>query len=75
MLGYCERGYGYLPTILAATQGGYGSNYGETLLSVGAGDIMIAHATIQIAQETGLLNDLPVLTENCGGPGGFSKKP
>jgi neutral ceramidase len=75
LLGYCERGYGYLPTILAATQGGYGSNDGQTLLSVGAGDIMIAHATIQIAQETGLLNNLPVLTENCGGLGGFSKKP
>jgi hypothetical protein len=75
LLGYCERGYGYLPTILAATQGGYGSNDGETLLLVGAGDIMIAHATIQIAEETGLLSDLPVLTENCGGLGGFSKKP
>jgi len=75
LLGYCERGYGYLPTIRAATQGGYGSNDGETLLSVVAGDIKRTHALIQIAQETGLLNELPALTGNCGGLGGFSKKP
>ena len=75
LLGYCERGFGYLPTIRATTQGGYGSNDSQTLLSVGAGDIMIAHAAIQLAEETGPLNDLPVLTENCAGLGGFSKKP
>jgi hypothetical protein len=75
LLGYCERGFGYLPTIRAATQGGYGSNDSETLLSVGAGDIMIAHAAMQIAEQSGLLYNLPISTGNCTGDGGFSKKP
>jgi hypothetical protein len=75
LLGFCERGFGYLPTIRAATQGGYGSNDSETLLSVGAGDIMIAHAAIQIAEQSGHLYNLPIATGNCNGDGGFSKKP
>lgn len=60
LVGYCERGSGYLPTIRAAAEGGYGGNDSETLLSIGAGDIMILHAVIQLDQQLGLFHELPL---------------
>jgi len=60
LLGYCERGAGYLPTIRAAAEGGYGGNDSETLLSIGAGDSMITHAVIQLYRQQGLFHELPV---------------
>jgi len=60
LVGYCERGSGYLPTIRAAAEGGYGGNDSETLLSIGAGDIMVLHAVIQLDQQLGLFHELPL---------------
>jgi len=75
LVGYCERGFGYLPTIRAATEGGYGTNDSQTLLAVGAGDIMIAHALVQIARQARLLQRIPTPTDNFCGVGGFYKRP
>jgi hypothetical protein len=49
---------GYLPTILAAVQGGYGADY-NTTVEVGTGERLIDLAAIKILQLRGLLKDLP----------------
>jgi neutral ceramidase len=49
---------GYLPTILASVQGGYGADY-NTTVEVGTGERLIDLAAIKILQLRGLLKDLP----------------
>jgi neutral ceramidase len=49
---------GYLPTIMAAVQGGYGADY-NTTVEVGTGERLIDLAAIKILQLRGLLKDLP----------------
>jgi neutral ceramidase len=49
---------GYLPTILAAVEGGYGADY-NTTVEVGAGERLVDRGVIGIFQLRGLLKDLP----------------
>ena len=53
--GYANGYFGYLPTIRAAAEGGYGSSDDETWVEPGAGERMLDLATIHIYQ---LLNRL-----------------
>ncbi|HLJ46403.1 MAG TPA: neutral/alkaline non-lysosomal ceramidase N-terminal domain-containing protein [Bryobacteraceae bacterium] len=49
---------GYIPTILASVQGGYGADY-NTTVEVGTGERLIDRGVIKIFQMRGLLKDLP----------------
>lgn len=49
---------GYLPTIKAAVQGGYGADY-NTTVEVGTGERLIDRAVVKIAELRGILKDLP----------------
>ena len=59
LLGYCDRVDGYLPTIRAASEGGYGGNGPETLLQVGAGEQMVTWAVIKIYEQLGGFSPMP----------------
>jgi len=59
LLGYCDREIGYLPTIRAAAEGGYGGNGPETLVEVGAGEHLLNCAVIQLDRQLGLLRPMP----------------
>ncbi len=49
---------GYLPTIVAAVQGGYGAGY-NTTVEVGAPERLIDRAVVKLLEIRGLLKDLP----------------
>ncbi len=49
---------GYIPTILASVEGGYGANY-NTTVEVGTGERLIDRGVVKIFQMRGLLKDLP----------------
>ena len=49
---------GYIPTILASVEGGYGADY-NTTVEVGTGELLIDRAVVKIFQLRGLLKDLP----------------
>jgi neutral ceramidase len=49
---------GYLPTIQAAVEGGYGADY-NTTVEVGAGERLIDLAVVRILKLRGLFKDLP----------------
>ncbi len=49
---------GYLPTIRAAVEGGYGADY-NTTVEVGAGELLIDRAIVKLFKLRGLLKDLP----------------
>jgi neutral ceramidase len=49
---------GYLPTIRAAVEGGYGADY-NTTVAVGAGEMLIDRGVIHLMKLRGLLQDLP----------------
>jgi len=51
---------GYLPTILAAVEGGYGADY-NTTVEVGTGERLIDRAAVKLFELRGLLKDLPGL--------------
>lgn len=59
LVGYAVSGRhewpGYIPTIEAATQGGYGAGY-NTTIEVGAGEWLIDQAIIQLYTMTGMLD-------------------
>jgi hypothetical protein len=61
-LGYTNGYYSYFPTLLAASQGGYGAGDSETLVEVGAGERMLDHAIVRTYELLGELNDVPVAT-------------
>ncbi len=58
-LGYANGYFGYLPTVRAATEGGYGAANATTWLQVGAGDRMLNHALVRLDQMLGRLPDDP----------------
>ncbi len=58
-LGYANGSFGYLPTIQAATRGGYGAATNSTRVEVGAGERMIDHAVVKVYEMLGRLRDLP----------------
>lgn len=49
---------GYIPTILASVEGGYGADY-NTTVEVGTGERLIDRAVVKIFELRGLLKDLP----------------
>ena len=49
---------GYLPTLQAAVEGGYGADY-NTTVEVGTGELLITRGVAQILKLRGLLKDLP----------------
>jgi hypothetical protein len=57
--GYTNGMLGYVPTIKAAVDGGYGANQIGSYIAVGAGDRMIDAAVIRLGQWTGKLKDQP----------------
>jgi neutral ceramidase len=58
-LGYANGYFGYLPTIHASTQGGYGAASLSTWIEPGAGERMVDHAILRVYQMLGLLSDSP----------------
>lgn len=59
LMGYANGYYGYLPTIDAASWGGYGAADSATWLEVGAGDRMLDHGLIRVYEMLGKLKDAP----------------
>ena len=57
--GYTNGSVGYVPTIQGAVDGGYGASELGAFVEVGAGDMMIDRAVIQLARWTGKLKDKP----------------
>ena len=47
LTGYSNGYFGYLPTIKAATEGGYGAASAATWIEPGAGEIMVDHALVR----------------------------
>ena len=45
-----RRDFGYFPTILAASQGGYGASDSHTYVAVGAGERMLNQALIRVRE-------------------------
>ncbi|HTU03468.1 MAG TPA: neutral/alkaline non-lysosomal ceramidase N-terminal domain-containing protein [Candidatus Sulfotelmatobacter sp.] len=58
-LGYTNGYFDYFPTILAASQGGYGAGDSNTYVAVGAGERMLDQALVRIHQMLGELNQAP----------------
>lgn len=58
-LGYCNGYFGYIPTIKAATEGGYGAGNATTWLQVGTGADMVDYALTKVYQMLGRLEDVP----------------
>ncbi|MGO8792253.1 MAG: neutral/alkaline non-lysosomal ceramidase N-terminal domain-containing protein [Terriglobia bacterium] len=59
LAGYSNGYFGYLPTIKAASEGGYGAASAATWIEPGAGEIMVDHALVKVYQMLGLLIDAP----------------
>jgi neutral ceramidase len=57
--GYANGYHGYLPTISAASRGGYGAASASTWVEVGAGERMVDWALIQTYQMMGKYSALP----------------
>ena len=51
---------GYIPTILASVEGGYGADY-NTTVEVGTGERLIDRAIVKLFELRGLLKELPGL--------------
>lgn len=60
LLGYTNGYFDYLPTILAASQGGYGAGDSDTYVAIGAGERMLNHSIIRIYEMRGELRPVPV---------------
>ena len=58
-LGYTNGYYGYIPTMKAATEGGYGAASATTWVEVGAGEKMEDFGLTQIYRMLGRLQDTP----------------
>ena len=59
-LGYTNGYLGYFPTILAASQGGYGAGDSNTYVEVGAGERMLDHALVRVHEMLGELGEVPI---------------
>lgn len=60
-LGYTNGYFDYFPTILAASQGGYGAADSDTYVAVGAGERMLDRALIRVHEMLGQLGKVPRL--------------
>jgi hypothetical protein len=59
-LGYTNGYFDYFPTILAASQGGYGAADSNTYVAVGAAERMLDRALIRIHEMLGQLGEVPL---------------
>jgi len=57
-LGYCNDYHQYFPTIEAAAEGGYGADATVSAAEVGAGELIMNRALINLYKMRGKLNDL-----------------
>lgn len=57
--GYTDGSVGYIPTIKAAVDGGYGASEAGTVLELGAGDRLVDAAVIRLGYFTGKLEAAP----------------
>ena len=57
-LGYCNDYHQYFPTIEAASEGGYGADATVSAAEVGAGELMMNRALINLYKMRGKLTDL-----------------
>ncbi len=60
VFGLCNEQLGYLPTINAASEGGYGAG-GQTIVAVGAGEMFVNRALVNLYYQTNRLKDFPEL--------------
>ena len=58
-VGYANAYLDYLPTIQAATQGGYGAGDSNTYVAVGAGERMVDQVLMRVYEMLGRLADVP----------------
>lgn len=58
-MGYSNGYFGYLPTIRAASFGGYGASHPSTWLEVGAGERLLDHGLIRVYEMLGRLKPVP----------------
>jgi hypothetical protein len=58
-MGYANGDFGYLPTVLAASRGGYGAASTATSVEVGAGERMVNQALVRVYEMLGRLIDEP----------------
>ncbi len=58
-VGYANGYYDYLPTVKAASEGGYGAADSDTYIAVGTGERMVNQALIRIYEMLGSLIDAP----------------
>lgn len=57
--GYTNGYYDYIPTILAASEGGYGAGDSNTYVAAGTGERMVNLALVRIYEMLGKLTDVP----------------
>jgi hypothetical protein len=60
-LGYSNGYFDYLPTIRAASEGGYGAADSNTYVEIGAGERMLRQALVRVYEMLGKLSDTPEL--------------
>lgn len=58
-LGYANGYFDYFPTILAASQGGYGAADSNTYVEVGAGERMLERVLVRVHEMLGELGSVP----------------
>ncbi len=58
-LGYTNGYFDYLPTIQAASEGGYGAADSNTYLDVGTGERLVDHALMRVYEMMGRLVEMP----------------
>ena len=58
-MGYSNGDFGYFPTVLAASRGGYGAASTSTTIEVGAGERMVNQGLVRVYEMLGRLIDVP----------------
>jgi len=58
-MGYSNGDFGYFPTVLAASRGGYGAASTATSVEVGAGERMVNQGLMRVYEMLGRLTDVP----------------
>jgi len=59
LIGYANGYYDYIPTIRAASEGGYGAADSDTYVEPGTGERMVDDALVRVYEMLGRLNNVP----------------
>jgi hypothetical protein len=59
LVGYANGYYDYIPTLRAASEGGYGAGDSDTYVEPGTGERMLEHALVRVYEMLGRLSDMP----------------